>query len=393
MKDGDIAGGIVLSAGLADGRITRVSLHSTRNLRAGRALIGRPVHEAARLVPLLFPLCGMAQTAAFVAALEAASGQAPSPAQVVARQLLVAGERAVNVSWRIALDWTGLAGLPQRPAIVAEVRRLASALPATLGIVGPWAVTGGIRLSPDRAALTALARAFDRILATLFPEAADPSLGPSDLARVLSLRGSVPARLIAEALTLDPAFGRHRFAMLGMPSLSWFDARLAGDAGFVARPTRDGTPAETGPLAQGGDETVAAVSRAWGPGLAARLFAAAREAITLPAQIDALSRWVEADEPAALSVSTGAGTGLALTARGPLAHRVVVADGRVTDHRAVAPTEWNFHPEGPLVDALRSAPAVADPARAMQLLAASFDACVPLQFDLVTERAKVAAHA
>jgi Ni,Fe-hydrogenase I large subunit len=37
------------------------------------------------------------------------------------------------------------------------------------------------------------------------------------------------------------------------------------------------------------------------------------------------------------------------TARGRLAHRVELAGERVRRYQVMAPTEWNFHPEGPLV--------------------------------------------
>jgi Ni,Fe-hydrogenase I large subunit len=40
------------------------------------------------------------------------------------------------------------------------------------------------------------------------------------------------------------------------------------------------------------------------------------------------------------------------TARGLLVHRVRIAEGRVADYRIVAPTEWNFHPQGALARGL-----------------------------------------
>ena len=40
------------------------------------------------------------------------------------------------------------------------------------------------------------------------------------------------------------------------------------------------------------------------------------------------------------------------TARGLLLHRVTVRDGRVADYAIVAPTEWNFHPDGALARGL-----------------------------------------
>ena len=46
----------------------------------------------------------------------------------------------------------------------------------------------------------------------------------------------------------------------------------------------------------------------------------------------------------------GAGVGLAAvqTARGLLLHQARLVEGHITDYRIVAPTEWNFHPQGAL---------------------------------------------
>jgi Ni,Fe-hydrogenase I large subunit len=65
-------------------------------------------------------------------------------------------------------------------------------------------------------------------------------------------------------------------------------------------------------------------------------------------------------------------------ARGLLLHWVQLdARGRVVDYRVVAPTEWNFHPQGALAQAL-TALAPQDSSSAM-VLAAAFDACVACQ--------------
>ncbi len=58
--------------------------------------------------------------------------------------------------------------------------------------------------------------------------------------------------------------------------------------------------------------------------------------------------WVEAFAPA-----PGEGIAAVQTARGLLLHRAVrAAGGVVAEYQIVAPTEWNFHPAGPLVQGL-----------------------------------------
>jgi Ni,Fe-hydrogenase I large subunit len=79
------------------------------------------------------------------------------------------------------------------------------------------------------------------------------------------------------------------------------------------------------------------------------------------------------------AATPGTGVGLAETARGLLLHQAqVAADGRVERYRVVAPTEWNFHPNGALTRGLVDRP-VKDSAAACRdatLLAQALDPCV-----------------
>ena len=106
------------------------------------------------------------------------------------------------------------------------------------------------------------------------------------------------------------------------------------------------------------------------------------------------ARWLELVELAAADVevagqgratllASGAlhlGTGQALAwcemARGLLLHwvRLDVA-GAVQDYRVLAPTEWNFHPEGALAQAVAALPC--DAVSRARTLAAAYDPCVP----------------
>ena len=66
------------------------------------------------------------------------------------------------------------------------------------------------------------------------------------------------------------------------------------------------------------------------------------------------------------------------TARGLLLHRARIARGRVAAYRIVAPTEWNFHPEGPLARGLAGMIADDEPAleRGATLVVQALDPCV-----------------
>ncbi|HCX34082.1 MAG TPA: hypothetical protein DHV08_11360, partial [Rhodocyclaceae bacterium] len=74
----------------------------------------------------------------------------------------------------------------------------------------------------------------------------------------------------------------------------------------------------------------------------------------------------------------GCGMAAVETARGVLMHRVDLEDGRVSRYRIVAPTEWNFHPQGAFVRGLAGTPAsdTGEAHRAAALLAHALDPCV-----------------
>ncbi len=90
------------------------------------------------------------------------------------------------------------------------------------------------------------------------------------------------------------------------------------------------------------------------------------------------------DDPLLSSGALALGQGAALAwcemARGLLLHWLRVDDnGTVLDYRVLAPTEWNFHPQGALASMLSTlAP---DDRRAAQCLGTAFDACVDCRID------------
>ena len=136
---------------------------------------------------------------------------------------------------------------------------------------------------------------------------------------------------------------------------------MSADSAFETAPVWDGVPVETGALARMHEHpAVAALARA----------AATR------CRRGCLRDWSSSpccsasstERPATMacidSFARGEGEGVAAvqTARGLLLHRARIAEGRVAAYRIVAPTEWNFHPEGPLARGLAGMIADDEPA-------------------------------
>ena len=83
-------------------------------------------------------------------------------------------------------------------------------------------------------------------------------------------------------------------------------------------------------------------------------------------------------------IGTGRALGFVDTARGRLFHWVEVRDGRVARYRTLAPTEWNFHPSGPLAEGLVGAAAddLAMTRQAVDLFVTAVDPCVGIQLEI-----------
>ena len=130
------------------------------------------------------------------------------------------------------------------------------------------------------------------------------------------------------------------------------------DAAFAAAPTHRGNPAETGALVRHPD--LAGV---------APVLARVKARMADLAGADGLGR------TSAAMVAPGIGRATVETARGLLMHEIVLDGDNVADYVIVAPTEWNFHPQGILKSWLEAAAATTPDA------IKTFAACAVLALD------------
>lgn len=301
---------------------------ASRRPQAAGVLVGRPLTEAVALVPRLFSLCGRAQgVAARLAVAAAIGGGAPDDMPALTRS--VAREAVGEHLWRLLLDWPPLLGrVADREGYLRWRKRLVAA-----------------RTAEDDKAL------------------ADDLLD----------------WLAGYALAMPDAGAGHP-ATRPAPLLPWRSAAewaaFAIDDTFARQPTVQGQPAETGALARQLAHPDVAGYIAAGDRVAARLSARYVELSWLAralADPELLSGWLGA-------APAGESTGLARveTARGLLLHLIQVNDGRVARYVIVAPTEWNFHPQGAFVGELVGCSAASREAAASLAgrLALALDPCV-----------------
>lgn len=344
-------------------RVAGVDVISTRRVEAGAILRGYEAEEALRLVPNLWAICGTAQGLAGLAACEAAAGLEPSRPHRQARRLLLLAETVREHAMRMILDWPHLCGRKLDPAPLLAVIRPLSRLPGLLYPAGDWSRPGGGHLACNRREMETVLEQVQAGIALVMAEAD----------RMLTW---VMSRGLA-------GFGASTVEPMPRVDLESLSRAMAEDRAFLARPSWRGRAYSTGPLARMRDHPlVRAQLERHGAGVGALLLARMVEFNSLPREMHACLRGLADDTGGSSSRLSGIGAGMIEAARGLLVHRVEVARGVIQDYRILAPTEWNFHPEGALVLGLTGSPAVDADSHA-RLLATALDPCVHFSVELV----------
>lgn len=350
---------------IRDGRrISGVRVENPRP-QAAQALVGRSVEEAVKLVPALFSLCSRAQGIAAIAACVAAGAQNLARAEAWAEERALATEIAQEHLWRLMLDWPKLFGHSPRTDRFVELHR-------RLGLCGE--ARAAYELGGDLLDLVVV-----ELLTGFFRAAREPS-GLREFVERARRGGSIGAALAdliemgsstpeGEAVPLLPALAAGAWAheLGGVPS-----------ADFCAAPTLFGRAHETGVLARHAGSMMVRNLLAHRHRIAARLFA---RVVDLSDCASRLRHPLASDMPVLVDAAPlGENAGLACveTARGLLMHAVRLDGERIAEYAIIAPTEWNFHADGPFVREGSGWEAESEDAALLRLkaLVLSLDPCV-----------------
>lgn len=331
------------------------NIAGTRAPLANRLLRGRPAASAPQLLGGLFSLCADAHRLTSSLALHAAAGRARGLNED--ERLRLKQETMREHVRRIWLDWPRLlaADAQPDPASIA----LLQACPLV-------AAQGG-----DMAAWVAeavLGEAVHAWLARWQRDARGTLSAWSGDAQTLPARLLAQVRNPAERLQVRSRPLRSPAGEAGLRAIA---AALDSDAGFETMPQLGGAACDSGCWARVAADTAIEAGDAW-LRLGARI-----------AELAALS--VAPDDAAPLTAGAlqlGDGDGIAWCemARGMLLHRVKLreAGATVAEYRVVAPTEWNFHPQGLAAQMIMQA----RDARDASIAAAAFDPCVAFEVEM-----------
>ncbi|MEM1435531.1 MAG: hypothetical protein AAGG11_15845 [Pseudomonadota bacterium] len=313
-----------------------------------RSLLGLDATTALEQLVQLLPLCGVAQRRAAALALTAGGAVLPEAQTAFDNESLWL-EHVRACCWRHAIDWPAVLNERPDPALL----RAGHAARDTAS--GSAALTALIEGLPDRATA-------------------------EQLVRWAEDQGSAAARLLQRAFSIDrpvredlrPSAARQVTTKVPLRRVDALReaAATTGARGLTRWPKRAGA-AEVGARALLSRRTAGVLAELDASDWVLRLCAQVLQVselrpgpAALPASSPATDAWTLPDR---------AGLGMALTARGPVFHRVVLDPAsRVRDWEILAPTDWHFAVEGPVMVLSRSPALTVD---LLPLLALSFDSC------------------
>lgn len=345
-------GDLKVQLDVADDVVRRVQLVAPPPPDIGRKVHGLLAQDAVDWVSTAYSLDTAAHGVAARRAVEQAVGLEVDPAERRLREAWLRAERVAQHAFQLFLAWPGLTGHPPESQALRRLREATSRL---------W-TTGGWSLDPP-----------------LLEWGDPPNL--ASLVHWAMGHDEVAARLIRYLCEHDLAeAGQSDVPLAPMLHASWFE-RHRHDGAWLKQPVVDGTPREVGPLSRLVDHPlVGDVLRSAGAGLLAR-FAARLVALSDDLQWLARAQRLRQVKPRRLPLRTGEGAAVVETVRGPLAHLVELSGGRVASWTVVSPWQWNFHPQGPLVGALKGTAALGVQERTRWLVA-GLDPCVTCHLEV-----------
>ncbi|WP_317930520.1 nickel-dependent hydrogenase large subunit [Halioxenophilus sp. WMMB6] len=396
-------GKISLRLALAGEQVSSVAIRSTRPIHASQIFQGQPIEQALTLLPLLFTVCGNAQSIAGARAIEAAQGREAPPWQNQLRKQLIAAETIGEHCWRILLDWPKLTQALTSPAGGDQTSSDGSAgkkdlLAIRQGLIAfnkalaaarlPLANNRSQAVKAEKALLAARAQQAancQQLLAILgnrlFGRALTSWLAITNLSELttwLEHTDTAASRLLRAINQCQwQASGQSEVPPLAdfAPQQWLVLAQQMTDQAFIEQPHWRAAPAETSSCTRATSPLLTESRQRYGNGLLTRALARLTELASMACELvePGHHRGYSASQP--LAAATGLGA--AHAARGLLLHRVELNGTTIRHYAVLAPTEWNFAHQGVVAQGLNnlrgSAQAIEQQAR---VYIESIDPCV-----------------
>ncbi|WP_319531240.1 nickel-dependent hydrogenase large subunit [uncultured Cohaesibacter sp.] len=341
----------IFMSSCADGGCFQPTIKSNRRTDIAQIFVGLPADQVPSQVPHLFYICGMAHRHAS----KLACGLFRTQREKLCSEALVLAEMAREHCLHVFTHWQTMTdksiGATLLRGLIQNVRALEKSL-AEAGQSG----------SDCADSLAWFASRLEVVIEdSILGNSVEDWQSIADIEALNQWAGSHGSQAALYFNILD----RHQLQGIGAIEPHFLrdlpdeelTALLLGEDGkaFAARPEWDWRPCETGPLARYVDTPlVASIRQHQGAGLLARQVARLSELLSIPDALREVCKALESCDGKAIAPIPADHTGLGVveTARGRLVHAARIKDGEVAAYQILAPTEWNFHPDGAAASSL-----------------------------------------
>ena len=377
----ELSGRINISLFYDSEMITDLAIESSRPKGITKLFVGQKPQDAVDRIPLIYSLCSVAQTIAGLSAIESELGSKASEEAIIARKVLLLAETGRELAIRVQRDWLKGAGGVELAQLMQWFAELKTEL--------QWALV----IAPDGQArsidLQHVAQRLETILAPLFPE--------NEMRFKEALfSGCTASPLVRVVVSLNELFTGIKLGnfeantdVTSQYLLHKLDSE--GDR-FCAQPVSEKGCLESSVWTRNRSRQVIQEAEllAMHP-VAQRFLALVLELQEIPQRIARFGKeQLGKDElgKEALVFSDQPGLSHVDAARGRLTHRVKITEqhgeARISEYQVIAPTEWNFHPEGALKQMLKGVKVSLEQARELtERLVLAIDPCVAYKVEVV----------
>lgn len=380
-----IAGELNITLNTSDDNKIRCQISSSRPLQASHVFTGKNINETLTMIPLLFNICSKAQAVTAVRAIESAQ-KTPATAQIEStREALIALESLREQALRIAMDWpTFISRAPESPLL----SHIALGITQIMKLLEPSQVLGYPAPTSKMHSITKEQslqwKIFSKTLSNGIFGTSSTKWLESDLDEWASQQ-QTQAAIFIHWLNQQTWKNSGESNITHLPTIddnALLKVLLAEQHQFTSQPDWEKQCHELSWFSrkQQDEESNKLLK---GNGIFSRMVARLIEVADLMSMLD---KFFIHHEALAAPKSSAIGLAHSHAARGRLSHYIKIENNTVKKLLILAPTEWNFHPQGVTQDSLCNLQADRETELRQQaeLLIHAVDPCVGYTLNVAT---------
>jgi len=313
--------------------------------------------------------------------------ESPDRTKVLERLVLL--ESVQEYLWRILIDLPGLNGAGPATAELTKIRAILTKAERLLIAEGDWKTLGATMHPADLKSLHQLASEVrllvENDLLGLDAESLLSMQSASDVSAWLDKSVAPIADQLRQAWTIRTPDADEDF-LPQFPDSELADQiwhSMGAEIEFTRLPRHQGAAVETGALSRLQSHPLIISVLKSQRRVAARFVSRLLELAKILTELGS-DNTTQSHRVGSKGFSEGVGGSWVETARGLLMHRIEIQGAKIVDYRILAPTEWNFHPQGRLIKELRSleARSVDELEKRASMVCLSMDPCVGFDIEV-----------